>query len=318
MSQILNRFHVINGKQKQHQYFEQHTHQHHTVAITREIPDSFINALSMNNDSQQQEQVVSIDRARAQHDKYIDLLRQELRQVYVLPADNDYPDCVFVEDSVVAIGNQALITQPGHVSRRGEVVAMRKLLQDLGMQVVDMSQENKRAICDGGDVLYTGRHLFVGLSERTNEEAIELLEKTFPEVPVIPVIAPALGKHVLHLKTAVTHLDETTLVAPSDPAGSSILRAMRARHLGYTSIIRLPDLQACNLVMIHPAGNDDTNNNDTRRTILAVSTKCSESRAKLHKAVVEERGYKLEFVDTSELAKKDGGLTCCSVLLSGI
>jgi N-dimethylarginine dimethylaminohydrolase len=70
--------------------------------------------------------------------------------------------------------------------------------------------------------------------------------------------------------------------------------------------------------MIHPAGNHDTNNNDTRRTILAYDTKCSESRAKLHKAVVEERGYKLEFVDTSELAKKDGGLTCCSVLLSGI
>jgi dimethylargininase len=276
-----------------------------------------------NNDTSQQEQeVVSIDRARTQHDKYTDLLRQELRQVYVLPADNDYPDCVFVEDAVVAIGNRALITQPGHVSRRGEVVAMLNILQDLGMQVVDMSQENKRAMCDGGDVLYTGRHLFVGLSERTNQDAIELLERTFPEVPVIPVVAPTLGKHVLHLKTAVTHLDETTLVAPSDPAGASILRAMRARDLGYTSIIHLPDLQACNLVVIHTAGNDSIKNNknssSTTKTILAYDTKCSESRAILNKAIVEERGYKLEFVDTSELAKKDGGLTCCSVLLSGI
>lgn len=33
------------------------------------------------------------------------------------------------------------------------------------------------ATLDGGDVLYTGKHLFVGLSHRTNEKGAEVLVK---------------------------------------------------------------------------------------------------------------------------------------------
>ena len=122
-------------------------------------------------------------------------------------------------------------------------------------------------------------------------------------------LGQAVGEEVLHLKTAVTHIDETTLVAPDDATGDRILHAMRTQldELDYT-VVRLPDLQTCNLVSL-------VSNSDRDRTILAFDTTCETSRRILHETVVEQRGYRLEFVDTSELAKKDGGLTCCSILL---
>jgi hypothetical protein len=33
-------------------------------------------------------------------------------EVIEIPADNQYPDCPFIEDTAIVIGNQALITRP--------------------------------------------------------------------------------------------------------------------------------------------------------------------------------------------------------------
>ena len=54
----------------------------------------------------------------------------------------------------------------GHESRRGESAALRCKLIELGVEVVDMTEPGH---LDGGDVLFTGREFFVGLSSRTNE-----------------------------------------------------------------------------------------------------------------------------------------------------
>ena len=36
------------------------------------------------------------------------------------------------------------------------------------------------ATLDGGDVLFTGRHVFVGLSSRTNKAGVDVLRRSFP------------------------------------------------------------------------------------------------------------------------------------------
>lgn len=43
---------------------------------------------------------------------------------------------------------------------------MKKMMQSLGLKIVEMVEPG---CMDGGDVLFTGREFFVGLSERTNE-----------------------------------------------------------------------------------------------------------------------------------------------------
>jgi hypothetical protein len=94
----------------------------------------------------------------------------------------------FAKDTVVAIGKTAVITNPGHASK--VLLSLRS-----GMTVVDMWDEDgllllnddnnstgtaAAVICNGGGVMFTGWHfLFVGISERTNMAAVDVLENAF-------------------------------------------------------------------------------------------------------------------------------------------
>ena len=139
---------------------------------------------------------------------------------------------------MVAIDDTVVVTRMGHEKRRGEVASMKSVLLDLeGMKnVYDMNDSTTdddnhgTCCCDGGDVLYTGRHLFVGITNRTNENGYEYLKKVFShhhglinEENVIPIPMMMssymnVGKKdsnrggVLHLKSAVTHIDEETVL----------------------------------------------------------------------------------------------------------
>ncbi|TNN44187.1 N(G),N(G)-dimethylarginine dimethylaminohydrolase 1 [Liparis tanakae] len=55
--------------------------------------------------------------------------------------------------------------------------SMKRALQDLNLNIVEMTDEN--ATLDGGDVLFTGREFFVGLSKRTNQRGAEILADAF-------------------------------------------------------------------------------------------------------------------------------------------
>ena len=94
--------------------------------------------------------------------------------VACLPTDEDLPDCVFVEDTAIVIGDTVLITCPGAVSRRAETKEIEKHFLETHMKVVCMEAP---AHVDGGDVLFTGREIFVGLSNRSNKEGVEEIKK---------------------------------------------------------------------------------------------------------------------------------------------
>ena len=285
-----------------------------TLALTRDLPASFGDAIveHYNNNNEQGAATVSMSVAVAQHEEYVKAMREFGGiPTLSLPPACDLPDSVFVEDTAVVIrhgdednsSRKALLLKPGHKSRQPEVNDIRSILQTFipAQNMFEMADLDHRARCDGGDVLYTGRHLFVGVSERTNEEALTVMEHVFTTVPLVPVVLPPHAP-VLHLKSAVTHMDARTLVAPSAPWASALLRSMRTAEFSY-DVIRIPDVLACNLVAL-PGGR-----------LLLQDTACEESRALLEHAA-RERNMTWQWVDTSELAKKDAALTCCSILLS--
>jgi dimethylargininase len=294
--------------------------------------------------------VVDLTRAREQHQLYVQALRacvpvldlpalqqsstvssesestdeEEAKRQPQLQTTTDYPDCTFVEDTAIAIGGYALITRLGHISRRGEGAAIHSILQQLGMETLNMNDyynstewrygkgdgiQGELAVVDGGDVLYTGRHIYVGLSNRTNIEGALFIKQFFASYDVIVVpqvqVNPATVKQLphpipLHLKSAVTHIDPETLLAPMGPYGDQLLQAMNVYEDGY-KVHRLPDLLSCNAVTCNGQ-------------VIVQDTLCERSQEILYQAVMDT-DQDLILVDTSELAKKDGALTCCSILL---
>lgn len=86
-------------------------------AICRGIPNSLKEeALRMEDNDP-----VNLEIARKNFEIYKYTLESCGVEVISLEADESYPDCVFVEDTCVVIGNVAFITRPGHPNRRDEV-----------------------------------------------------------------------------------------------------------------------------------------------------------------------------------------------------
>jgi dimethylargininase len=202
-----------------------------------------------------------------------------------LPQVPQLPDGVFVEDTALVLEQLAVITRPGAVSRRPETESVAAALEPFR----PLERIRGSGTLDGGDVLLTGRSLFVGLSGRTTREgAAELARLVAPagyDVRVVPV------RGCLHLKSAVTEVgDGVLLINPEwvDPAGlvGFQLIPIDPCEPFAANALRIGDL------VIHAAAFPRT----TKR--------------------LRAEGFEVREVEADELAKAEGGVTCCSLLIA--
>src|SRR3954451_11311484 len=137
--------------------------------------------------------------AARQHEAYVDAVARcgwTVREV--APAD-DLPDCAFVEDTVVMLGDLAVVTRPGAGERRAEVAATEEVVRTLGLEVARIEDPGT---LDGGDVLQVGRPVSAGRSGRTNADGIRQLRRHAARTG--RTVVPVKLHGVLHLKSAVT------------------------------------------------------------------------------------------------------------------
>merc|ERR1712055_1081283 len=118
---------------------------------------------------------------------------------------------------------------------------MRPILGKHGLGVMKIN--DPAAKLDGGDVIFTGKEILVGLSSRTNQEGVDAIAEAFPGFPVtgIPVSGP------LHLKTLVTMCGPNTFCASSQSGDSTAMleRIQNLVKFEYKSLI-VPDDMASN------------------------------------------------------------------------
>lgn len=106
----------------------------------------------------------------------------------------------------------------------------------------------------------------------------------------------------LHLKSSVTAASDTTLVAADTAAGHAAVDAIRAgcAAAAQPHAVFVPDPLAANVVRC----NDH----------LLISADCPDSEPHL-RALAHHLHLQVHAVHNGELAKVDGALTCCSILL---
>jgi dimethylargininase len=228
--------------------------------------------------------ILDVDRARGQHDAYRQMLIGAGYQVGVVPTDENCPDCPFIEDTAVVLDRLAVVTRPGAPERRGETPAVAGALSET-MPIVELTEP---ATLDGGDVLHIGSTVFVGRSSRTNDAGIAQLAEIASSVGMRVIAAPV--SKVLHLKSAVAALDdESILIAPgcTDPAV----------FVGYRMIEKPPGETAASALKLH----------DGSIVVTASSP--------VTMGLVSAAGFDVDWFDSSEFQKADGGLTCLSLLM---
>ncbi|KAI1891995.1 hypothetical protein AGOR_G00149440 [Albula goreensis] len=266
-----------------------------THAVVRAIPSSFAKEALRTNCSE-----VDLNKAQREHEQYVGVLKHKLGlQVLELPADESLPDCVFVEDAAVVCGDTALITRPGAASRRKETEAMKKALSDLNLNVVEMDDET--ATLDGGDVLFTGREFFVGLSKRTNQRGAEILADAFKDYAVSTV--PVLDG--LHLKSFCSMAAPGLIVIGSSEPAQKALKIMQQMSDHRYDKLTVPDDLAANCVYM---------NLPSKGHVLLHCT--PEEYPESAKVFEKLKDHMLIPVSNSEKVKVDGALTCCSVLIN--
>ncbi|GAQ89681.1 hypothetical protein KFL_005500040 [Klebsormidium nitens] len=257
------------------------------IALVRGVPDSFSEALTLH----EKPEAIDVAKAKQQHAAYVEQLKRLVPRVVEIAPDNRYPDCCFIEDTAVVRGNSALITRPGNIARQGEVTAVREKLQELGVQTTDTEPD---ATIDGGDVLQTRTHIFVGLSSRTNEAGVDALRKAFPDTPVVLLPVPS----GLHLKSGLSWVGPNTLAVEDSPEVLDIFKRIK-KLLGQPELhaLRIRETGAANALLVngsllYPRAYFRTSHNPYEGLSVPVYP-----------------------IDMSEAHKADGGLTCGSILI---
>ncbi len=248
-------------------------------AITREIPATFADALV----AQPHAEPIDVARAREQHAAYVQALRDLGLEVAVVPADDAYPDCCFVEDTCVIAEGIALMTMPGAASRRGEMPAVRAALPP-DLEIVEM---NRPATLDGGDCLRTAGRIYVGRSARTNAYGVQKLRRTFEPAGLDVVDLPV--PDALHLKCHVTPLGREMILLVEDWLPPAMFPDVRA------VVVPAAEAYAANVLAI----------GDT--VLMAAGFKRTRD-------ALEAAGFRVVALETTEFRKADGSLTCLSLV----
>lgn len=194
----------------------------------------------------------------------------------------EHPDAHFVEDTAVIVPEVAVIANMGAPARQGEEQAIRPVVAEYR----PLAHITLPGTFDGGDVLVVEKHCMIGVSERTNEAGARQLGETLAQYgydwDAVPVGAG------LHFKSSVNYIGKNTLLI--DEAFVD-----HPAFAPYRKIVIDPDeVYAANTLWINdhllmPAG----------------FPKTKEKLMVLDLPIIE--------LETSELRKMDGGLTCLSL-----
>jgi dimethylargininase len=219
-----------------------------------------------------------------QHTAYEACLESLRCRITQIPSDGSLPDSVFVEDIALVLDEVAVITRPGAASRRGEAAQVAQALAAYRPLLFIEAP----GTLDGGDVLRLGKTLYVGLSQRSSPEGIAQLRRLVQPYEYAVQGVPLTG--CLHLKSAVTQVSgDTLLVNPNwvDPG-----------LFGHWRLVDVDPAEpfAANALLLEEG------------VVYPVAYNLTAAR-------LAQAGLRLHRIDVSELAKAEGGVTCCSLIL---
>lgn len=224
-----------------------------------------------------------------QHEKYIESLKIAGLSVQVLNADENYPDSTFVEDIAIVNEKLAIITNPGAVSRKGEIISIKPVLEEY---YDNLHKILPPGTVDGGDVLKVENHYFIGLTNRTNIEGANQLETILKEYNY--TTTKIYLDKILHLKTGISYLGNNIILVWKELAEIKEFKEFFEKN-GMTMVISDP--------------NELYSANSLRLNDFVLIPK---EYPILHNKL-KELDFNILTLSMNEFQKMDGGLSCLSL-----
>lgn len=251
------------------------------IALTRSVPPSIVDCEL----THLKRELIDFSRAAEQHALYEKSLVALGCTIQRLPSLPDLPDSVFVEDTAVVLPELAIITRPGAASRRAEVGSVADALRPYRRLAFIESP----GTVDGGDVLHIGSTIYAGESTRTNADGIRQLAQLASRYGYAVQTVKVSG--CLHLKSAVTRVGDDVILLNPAWVDSSSFQGLRQME-------------------VHPGEPFAANALWIGESIIYSATYVATRRR------LEDSGINVHTVQTDELEKAEGAVTCCSILIT--
>jgi dimethylargininase len=248
------------------------------VAITRGVSPAIADCEL----THQARRPIDFDAATRQHAEYENVLAALGCRVERLAADPAAPDCVFVEDVALVFDELAVLTRPGAASRRRETPAVAAALGAY-RELVTIDD----GTLDGGDVLIAGRAVYAGLTTRTDADGVAALAAAI--APAGYAVTPVPVDGILHLKSAASVVAPGLLLADPEHVDPAVFAGFEVVPVADGESPAANALRVGDTVLL-PTGFPAT------------------------RRLLEDRGLTVRAVENGELAKAEGGLTCCSLI----
>lgn len=261
-------------------------------AILRKPGKSFINAIAQDPNHQQPDYHKTIE----EYKKYAETLEKMGLEVNICEPDEKFADGNFVEDSFLILDEIIIELNPGAATRSQEPQSLASFLMPFLPPTMERKALSKTHTMDGGDILQDRKNLYVGLSTRTEQSAID--ELTNIVAPFAYQVLPITVPEGLHLKSGMTLILPNHFVIQA--SFEKILQNMQLNNpdIKYFTV-PTEEYFAANVLPINGK--------------IMIPAGCPITKSYILQYYKLEDIYE---VDTQQVRRVDGALTCSSLLLN--
>jgi len=105
------------------------------------------------------------------------------------------------------------------------------------------------ATLDGGDVLFTGKEILVGIGRNTNEQGAQAVAEAFPEYVVVPIYIDKIN--ALHLKSVCSMAGRQVIAISNSPCGKEVFKQTKMHAQFSYELLKLDSDAAANMIYVN-------------------------------------------------------------------
>lgn len=231
---------------------------------------------------------IHIERALEQHAEFVRILQENNIDVILLPYHKKYPEQVFTRDVGFTLGQTIFVAKMATEIRSGEENILKQWLEDEEISYYNLIEER----IEGGDVVIDQNTIYVGLSNRTDEKAVEQLQRLLNNFKVIPI--PFKEKY-LHLDCIFNIVSPEVALIYSNAVTQKEIDFFAARY----DLIEVSEEEQFQL------GTNVLSIGNKRILSLPVNVNVNKQ--------LRDRGFQVIEVDITEIIKSGGSFRCCTL-----
>lgn len=255
-------------------------------------PPDFMTIKEPINETQKQflQENINTELAKQQHQMLVKTLHDLGVEVHLLPPKQKFPEQVFTRDIGFVLGHQVFAADMAHDLRIGEERVFIDYLENNKVTYTNLVGDK----IEGGDVLIDGNTVYIGISNRTNENAIQHLQTLLPTFDVIDI--PFTDKY-LHLDCVFNILSPNEALIFPGEIDKDKLKHLATRY----DLIEVSEEEQATL------GTNVLSIGEKRVLSLPINKEVNQK--------LRERGYEIIEVDITEIIKSGGAFRCCTLPL---